>query len=101
MTLLCSVLAKNSIPAEKSLEWRRVNEVDTILERYTPSQVFKKYFSCGQIGIDKFGCPGNTINGFLRNYNILLFISFLFRINHAHFRGRSLYAVLWENRLKR
>ncbi|XP_046633790.1 SEC14-like protein 2 isoform X2 [Daphnia pulicaria] len=41
----------------QSLEWRRVNEVDTIFERYTPSQVFMKYFAIGQIGIDKFGCP--------------------------------------------
>ena len=50
---------KNSIPAQKSLEWRRVNKVDTIFERYTPSEVIQKYFSFGQIGVDKFGCPGN------------------------------------------
>ncbi|XP_057372735.1 SEC14-like protein 2 [Daphnia carinata] len=40
-----------------TLEWRRINEVDDILETHFPREVFKKYFPFGQIGVDKFGCP--------------------------------------------
>ncbi len=42
----------------KSLEWRRINGVDGILQSYTPNEIIKKYFSMGQAGLDKFGCPG-------------------------------------------
>ncbi|KAK4004692.1 SEC14-like protein 2 isoform X1 [Daphnia magna] len=41
----------------QSLEWRRVREADDILDTYTPIEVMRKYFSIGQVGIDKFGCP--------------------------------------------
>nr|CAH0109449.1 unnamed protein product [Daphnia galeata] len=42
----------------QTLEWRRVNGVDNIFQTYTPSEVIRKYDSGGQIGVDKFGCPG-------------------------------------------
>ena len=38
-----------------------MNGVDNILETYTPSEVLRKYDSGGQIGVDKFGCPGKSI----------------------------------------
>ncbi|KAK4004693.1 hypothetical protein OUZ56_006421 [Daphnia magna] len=41
----------------QSLEWRRINGADGILDSYTPSEVFKQYFSMGHVGLDKFGCP--------------------------------------------
>ncbi|XP_046633824.1 SEC14-like protein 2 [Daphnia pulicaria] len=41
----------------QSLEWRRVNGVDGILQSYTPNEIIKKYFSMGQAGLDKFGSP--------------------------------------------
>ncbi|EFX62164.1 hypothetical protein DAPPUDRAFT_120465 [Daphnia pulex] len=41
----------------QSLEWRRVNGVDGILQSYTPNEIIKKYFSMGQAGFDKFGSP--------------------------------------------
>lgn len=43
----------------QSLEWRRINGADGILDSYTPSELFKQYFSMGHVGLDKFGCPGN------------------------------------------
>lgn len=46
----------------QSLEWRRVNQVDTILETFDPPEVFKKYYSLGKTGVDKFGCPGKLIS---------------------------------------
>ncbi|KAK4004691.1 SEC14-like protein 2 [Daphnia magna] len=41
----------------QSLEWRRLNGVDEILDTFKPSEVFQKYFPAGEVGIDKFGCP--------------------------------------------
>ncbi|XP_057372740.1 SEC14-like protein 2 [Daphnia carinata] len=41
----------------QSLEWRRVNGADDILDTYTPIEVLRNYFSLGQVGIDKFDCP--------------------------------------------
>ncbi len=51
-----------SIKNLKCLEWRQLNGVDEILEVYTPSEVFKKYYSDGQVGFDKCGCPGKLYN---------------------------------------
>ncbi|KAI9561272.1 hypothetical protein GHT06_012228 [Daphnia sinensis] len=42
---------------KQSLEWRRINGADDILDTYTPIEVLRNYFSMGQVGIDKFGCP--------------------------------------------
>ncbi len=44
----------------QSLEWRRVNKVDEILDTFTPSEVFTKYYSMCHIGTDKLGCPRNS-----------------------------------------
>ncbi|XP_046460824.1 SEC14-like protein 2 [Daphnia pulex] len=56
-----SVQDFDPVRAEKMLrqclEWRRLNRVDEILDVYTPSEVFKKYYSDGQVGFDKCGCP--------------------------------------------
>lgn len=41
----------------QSLEWRRLNRVNDILETWTPPEVIEKYYSIGQCGYDKFGCP--------------------------------------------
>ncbi|EFX85375.1 hypothetical protein DAPPUDRAFT_314193 [Daphnia pulex] len=41
----------------ESLEWRRLNRVNEILQTWTPPQVIEKYYSIGQTGYDKFGCP--------------------------------------------
>ncbi|XP_046460612.1 SEC14-like protein 2 [Daphnia pulex] len=39
-----------------SLAWRQINGVDDIL-KWTPPEVFQKYYSLGKIGYDKFNCP--------------------------------------------
>jgi len=50
----------------KSLEWRKINRIDTILEEWEIPEVLEKYNSMGVCGNDKFGCPvwicayGNT-----------------------------------------
>lgn len=49
----------NSLYVRKSLEWRRISGADDILTSYTPSEVLKQYFCMGQVGLDKFGCPGS------------------------------------------
>ncbi|XP_057372737.1 SEC14-like protein 2 [Daphnia carinata] len=41
----------------QTLEWRRLNGVDEILDTFKPSEVFQKYFPEGEVGVDKFGCP--------------------------------------------
>ncbi|XP_046633901.1 SEC14-like protein 2 [Daphnia pulicaria] len=41
----------------QSLEWRRLNRVNEILQTWTPPEVIEKYYSIGQTGYDKFGCP--------------------------------------------
>lgn len=41
----------------KSLEWRRANKVDEILDTFTPPEAFVKYYSMNHIGTDKFDCP--------------------------------------------
>lgn len=43
------------------MAWRRANGVDDILNTWTPPEVINKYFSFGQFGKDKFGCPGNRL----------------------------------------
>lgn len=48
---------------KKSLEWRKMNEMDKICDSYTPPEVYPKYFAVGHMGIDKFGCPGKIIRG--------------------------------------
>lgn len=49
-------LAKNML--RQSVEWRQLNRVSDILNSWTPPKVFENYFSFGQCGKDKFGCPG-------------------------------------------
>ncbi len=41
------------------MEWRKINQVDRILDKWTPPEVLAKYYSIGLSGNDKFGCPGN------------------------------------------
>ncbi|XP_057372671.1 SEC14-like protein 2 [Daphnia carinata] len=41
----------------QTLEWRRVNGVDKLLDTFKISDVMKKYFSVGRVGVDKYGCP--------------------------------------------
>lgn len=45
----------------KSLEWRQINQVDTILDKWTPPEVLTRYYSLGATGHDKFHCPGNKM----------------------------------------
>lgn len=40
-----------------SLEWRRENRVDYILDEFKPPEVLVKYFPCAPIGKDKLGNP--------------------------------------------
>lgn len=35
----------------QSLQWRKLNQVDKILEEWRPPEVMQKYFSTGQLGI--------------------------------------------------
>ena len=44
----------------QSLEWRRVNGVDDILEKWSPPEVLTKYYSFGTFGYDKFGSQGKN-----------------------------------------
>lgn len=39
------------------MEWRQINQVDDILERWNPPEVLEKYYSMGTTGFDKYGCP--------------------------------------------
>jgi len=41
----------------KSIEWRRINKIDTILDWYKPPEVLVKYYTAGAIGYDKSGGP--------------------------------------------
>jgi len=41
-----------------SYTWRQANQVDDIL-KWTPPEVFEKYYSMGSSGYDKHGCAGN------------------------------------------
>lgn len=43
------------------MEWRQINQIDGIVERWTPPEVLRKYYAIGLSGYDKLGCPGNTI----------------------------------------
>jgi len=47
-----------------SLEWRKNNEVDSILENWHPPEVLLKYFPASLVGRDKFGCPCVAILNF-------------------------------------
>lgn len=42
------------------MEWRRLSRINDILETWTPPEVIEKYYSIGQCGYDKFGCPRNS-----------------------------------------
>jgi len=50
----------------KSLEWRKMNKMDTILDEWEIPEVLDKYYSMGVCGKDKYACPvwisayGNT-----------------------------------------
>ena len=37
------------------MEWRLVNDVDNIVEKWKPPEVLLKYYSIGTSGFDKFG----------------------------------------------
>ena len=42
----------------QNLEWRKTNQVDDIVEKWTPPEVLVKYNPIGICGRDKFHCPG-------------------------------------------
>ncbi|XP_046633896.1 SEC14-like protein 2 [Daphnia pulicaria] len=50
-------LAKSETMFRQSLEWRQINQVDTILDKWTPPEVLTRYYSLGATGHDKFHCP--------------------------------------------
>lgn len=41
----------------ENLQWRKQNNIDTILDDYEPTEVLKKYYPGGLVGHDKEGCP--------------------------------------------
>lgn len=41
----------------QSLEWRRLMQVDDVLETYKLPEVIKKFYPLGRCGTDKYGCP--------------------------------------------
>ena len=41
----------------KSLEWRRSNRIDDLLDVWTPPTVLQQHFLLQMCGQDKFGCP--------------------------------------------
>ncbi|XP_046460982.1 SEC14-like protein 2 isoform X2 [Daphnia pulex] len=41
----------------QSIEWRRANRIDGILDQWEPPEVLKKYYPVELAGVDKFGCP--------------------------------------------
>nr|CAH0108700.1 unnamed protein product [Daphnia galeata] len=45
----------------QSLEWRQFNGVDDILNWYVPPELMSKYFSLGKVGLDRFGCPVESV----------------------------------------
>jgi len=44
------------------MEWRKVNQIDTILDDWEIPEVLDKYHSMGVCGNDKFGSPGEKSN---------------------------------------
>jgi len=59
-----------------SLEWRKKNQIDDILDNWQVPEVLEKYYSMGVCGNDKYGCPlwisayGNTdMKGILMSVN--------------------------------
>lgn len=46
----------------QSLDWRRANKADEILNTFTPPEAFVKYYSMNHIGTDKFDCPRKERN---------------------------------------
>ena len=51
---------KSSRPCTlQSLEWRKANEIDTIVN-WDPPEVLVKYLPVNIVGRDKFGCPRNS-----------------------------------------
>ena len=40
-----------------SLEWRKKNQIDDILDNWQVPEVLEKYYSMGVCGNDKYGCP--------------------------------------------
>jgi len=41
----------------KSLEWRRLNKIDDMVDTWTPPEVLPKYYPIGRTGYDKTGAP--------------------------------------------
>nr|CAH0109445.1 unnamed protein product [Daphnia galeata] len=50
-------VAKAETMFRQSLEWRQTNQVDKILDTWTPPEVLIKYYAIGTTGKDKFNCP--------------------------------------------
>lgn len=86
----------------QSLEWRRLNRVNEILQTWTPPEVIEKYYSIGQTGYDKFGCPRNYIHQSLNNYfdTIQPPVRSFLKFGWAP-KGRSTFAALCNRRRKR
>ena len=48
--------------------WRKLHGADNIVDTWTPPEVISKYFSLGQVGNDKFHCPGEYLFSVYHNY---------------------------------
>jgi len=45
----------------QSLEWRKLNQVDDILETFQRPEIMTKYYPMGRCGTDKFGNSNSII----------------------------------------
>lgn len=75
----------------KSLEWRKMNRIDNLLDEWEIPEVMDKYHSMGVCGNDKFACPvwvcayGNTdMKGIMMSVNMKTYVRY-----HAYVSERS------------
>lgn len=85
----------------KSLAWRKLNGADDIVDTWTPPEVITKYFSFGQVGKDKFSCPGEVFTAKIDYYDtdilicLIIYDGFVFFhltvlvLYSLHLRSRS------------
>lgn len=57
-----------------------MNRVNEILQTWTPPEVIEKYYSIGQTGYDKFGCPRNYTHP--HRYHIIMLTQFSLLSDH-------------------
>ena len=46
----------------QSLEWRRLNQIDGMLDNWKPPEAMVKFYPVGFCGQDRHGCPGKALN---------------------------------------